>query len=92
MSDVQNPGTETREQLMAQIEALKAKNKAILETERATFSMRVGEKGGVSVYGMGRFPVSLYKEQWLKLLSHADEIKAFLVANESKLKTRPESK
>jgi len=48
----------------------------------------VSEKGGLSVYGMGRFPVTLYKEQWLKLLGLADEIRAFIAANESQLKAK----
>jgi hypothetical protein len=48
----------------------------------------VSPKGGVSVYGMGKYPVTLYKEQWLKLLSMSDEIRAFIVENEAKLKTK----
>ena len=54
---------------------------------RAT-SIRVSEKGGVSVYGLGRFPVTLYKEQWLKLLDMAEDIRTFIAANEAKLKTK----
>lgn len=50
--------------------------------------MKVSEKGGVSVYGMGRFPVTLYKEQWLKLLDMSDDIRAFISANETELKTK----
>jgi hypothetical protein len=50
--------------------------------------MKVSEKGGVSVYGMGRFPVTLYKEQWLKLLDMSDEIRAFIAANDTQLKTK----
>jgi len=50
--------------------------------------MKVSEKGAVSVYGMGRFPVTLYKEQWLKLLDMSDEIRTFISANESQLKTK----
>jgi hypothetical protein len=49
---------------------------------------KVGEKGGVSVYGLGRFPVTLYYEQWNRLLGAADEIKAFLEENKSKLKLK----
>jgi hypothetical protein len=51
---------------------------------------RVGEKGGVSVYGLGRFPVTLYKEQWTKLLAMTDEIRAFLKEHDAELKTKPE--
>jgi hypothetical protein len=50
--------------------------------------MKVSEKGGVSVYGLGRFPVTLYQEQWNKLLEHAEEIRAFINANESQLKKK----
>ena len=50
--------------------------------------MKVSEKGGLSVYGLGRFPVTLYKEQWTRLLDMADDIRRFIAANEGKLKTR----
>jgi hypothetical protein len=50
--------------------------------------MKVSEKGALSLYGMGRFPVTLYKEQWLKLLGMSDEIRAFIVVNEGQLKTK----
>ena len=49
---------------------------------------RVGEKGGVSVYGLGRFPVTLYYEQWNRLLDQADQLRAFLEENKSKLKLK----
>ena len=51
-------------------------------------SIRVSEKGGVSVYGLGRFPVTLYKEQWVKLLDMAEDIRTFIAQNEGKLKTK----
>ena len=51
-------------------------------------TIKVSEKGGVSVYGLGRFPVTLYKEQWLKLLDLADELRAFIAANDSALKAK----
>jgi hypothetical protein len=50
--------------------------------------MKVSEKGGVSVYGLGRFPVTLYQEQWLKLLDKGDEIRAFIKENEGRLKKK----
>ena len=50
--------------------------------------MKVSEKGAVSIYGMGRFPVTLYKEQWLRLLDMATDIRAFIAANEAKLKAK----
>ena len=48
----------------------------------------VSEKGGVSVYGLGRFPVTLYYEQWKRLLDAADDLKAFIEENKSKLKLK----
>jgi len=53
-----------------------------------SLEFRVGEKGGVSVYGLGRFPVTLYKEQWIKLLGIGDEIKSFIEQNNDRLKTK----
>ena len=50
--------------------------------------MKVSEKGALSIYGMGRFPVTLYKEQWLKLLGMSDEIREFIKANDSQLKAK----
>ena len=50
--------------------------------------MKVSEKGGLSVYGLGRFPVTLYKEQWIRLLEYADEIKSFLKENDRLFKTK----
>ncbi len=76
--------------LKAEIERLKAENDALKSTKnnKGTLSMKVSEKGALSVYGMGRFPVTLYKEQWLKLLGIAEEIKAFIAENEGRLKTK----
>ena len=51
-------------------------------------SLKVSQKGGVSVYGLGRFPVTLYKEQWLRLLDIVDEIRTFIKDNEADLKTK----
>jgi hypothetical protein len=76
------------EDLRAELERLRAENEALkAKTTRAT-SIRVSEKGGVSVYGLGRFPVTLYKEQWLKLLAMAEDIKRFIAENESRLKVK----
>jgi hypothetical protein len=76
--------------LQAELERLRAENAALKtnKPERGTLSMKVSEKGALSIYGMGRFPVTLYKEQWLKLLGIADEIKKFIEANDSRLKTK----
>jgi hypothetical protein len=76
--------------LKAELERLRAENAALKTSkpERGTLSMKVSEKGALSIYGMGRFPVTLYKEQWLKLLGIADEIKKFIEANDSRLITK----
>ncbi len=72
----------------AELERLRAENEALKKASSRGLSLRVSEKGGISVYGLGRFPVTLYKEQWLKLLDLADDIRAFIAANESQLKTK----
>ncbi len=78
------------EDMKAEIERLKAENEELKnkKASRGTLSMKVSEKGALSVYGMGRFPVTLYKEQWLKLLSITDEIKKFISDNDAQLKTK----
>jgi hypothetical protein len=76
------------EDLKAQLEQLKAENERLKSQSGRGVSLKVSEKGGVSVYGLGRFPVTLYKEQWAKLLGMADEIRAFIKENEPKLKTK----
>jgi hypothetical protein len=76
--------------LKAELERLRAENEKLKNKSSRATSMKVSEKGGVSVYGLGRFPVTLYKEQWTKLLDMADEIRAFIEENASKLKTKGE--
>lgn len=76
------------EDIQAELERLRAENEALKQRGSRAVSMKVSEKGGVSVYGLGRFPVTLYQEQWLKLLALADPIKAFIEENRSKLKTK----
>jgi hypothetical protein len=72
----------------AELARLRAENEALKSRARKGISLRVSDKGGVSVYGLGRFPVTLYKEQWLKLLDVADEIRAFIRENDAQLKTK----
>ncbi len=74
--------------MKAELEKLRAENEALKKTKEKGLTMKIGEKGGLSVYGLGRFPVTLYKEQWSRLLAMADEIKAFMVENDSRLKSR----
>lgn len=76
------------EELKAEPEHLRNENAALKKGASSGLRMKVSEKGGVSIYGLGRFPVTLYKEQWLKLLDVAPEIRAFINANESRLKTK----
>jgi len=76
------------EDLKAELERLKAENEQLKSQRRV--SLKVSEKGGVSVYGLGRFPVTLYKEQWIKLLAIADEIRAFMKEHDAQLKTKGE--
>jgi NAD(P) transhydrogenase subunit alpha len=77
--------------LKAEIERLQAENAALKKGATSGIRMKVSEKGAVSVYGMGRFPVTLYKEQWLKLLNMSEDIRAFIAANEAALKTIADS-
>ena len=73
--------TMTREQLIALVTTMQA-------TPARRLTLKVSEKGAVSLYDMGRFPVTLYKEQWLKILDMADTIRAFIAANDAKLKAK----
>jgi hypothetical protein len=76
------------ERLESELARLRAENEALRARTRRGTHLRVSEKGGVSVYGLGRFPVTLYKEQWVRLLDMADEIRAFIREHEAELKTR----
>ena len=74
--------------LKAELERLRAENQVLKAKVTRATSIKVSEKGAVSVYGLGRFPVTLYKEQWLKLLGMAEEIRKFIAQNESRLKVK----
>ena len=74
--------------LKAEIEKLKAENDALKKTKAQGLTMKVSQKGALSIYGMGRFPVTLYKEQWTRLLDMSDEIRAFIEANAEELKVK----
>lgn len=74
--------------IKAELEKLRAENAALKKTSARGLSLKVSEKGALSVYGLGRFPVTLYKEQWTKLLELADDIRAFIVANDAQLKSK----
>ena len=76
------------DELRAEVERLKAENASLKARTTRGVSMKVSEKGGVSIYGLGRFPVTLYKEQWAKLLDMADDIRAFLREHDAELKAK----
>ncbi len=74
--------------VQAELARLRAENDALKKTSAKGLSLKVSEKGGLSVYGLGRFPVTLYKEQWIKLLDMAGDIRNFIQANDSALKAK----
>ncbi len=78
------------EDIKAELARLRAENERLKSRPARGTSLKVSEKGGVSVYGLGRFPVTLYKEQWTKLLALADDIKAFIEEHDAELKSKPE--
>ena len=78
----------SNEDMQTELERLRAENEALKRRTSRGVSLKVSEKGGVSVYGLGRFPVTLYKEQWSRLLDMADDIRAFIRENDSKLKAK----
>lgn len=76
------------EDMKAELKRLRQENAALKKGAAKGISMKVSEKGGLSIYGLGRFPITLYKEQWAKLLDLADEIKQFMATHDSELKTK----
>ena len=74
--------------VQAELERLRAENEALKGRAAKGMTLKVSEKGGVSIYGLGRFPVTLYKEQWEKLLAMTDDIRTFIVEHEAELKTK----
>jgi hypothetical protein len=76
------------EDLQAEIAKLRAENDQLKQKATRGLSLKVSEKGGVSLYGIGRFPVTLYKEQWRKILGMASEIENFIRENEDRLKAK----
>ncbi len=78
----------TSEQMKEELERLRTETEALKKSSEKGLSLKVSPKGGVSVYGLGRFPVTLYKEQWEKLLDISNDIRAFIQENEPQLKTK----
>ena len=80
--------TSSDEDLRRELERLRAENVALKAKERRGTRLQVSEKGGVSLYGLRRFPITFYKEEWERILGMADEIRAFIHENEAALKKR----
>ncbi len=80
--------TSEEEDLRAELERLRRENEALKRKTERGISLKVSVKGAVSLYGIGRFPVTLYKEQWTRVLDMADEIRAFIVEHDGELKTK----
>ena len=76
----------TQDELLQRLAQLEAENARLKSGARKGISMKVSEKGGLSVYGLGRFPITLYPEQWTRLLGMADDIRAFIEENRGTLK------
>ena len=76
------------EDLKSELERLRAENEALKRSSSKGLSMKVSEKGALSVYGLGRFPVTLYKEQWLRLLDMTEDIRAFIKLNDTQLRSK----
>jgi len=78
----------SEEDTKAELARLREENERLKARQSRAVSLKVSEKGGLSVYGLGRFPVTLYKEQWMKLLDMADDIRAFIKENDARLKAK----
>jgi hypothetical protein len=78
----------SEEELKSEIERLRAENESLKKPARGQMSLKVSEKGALSVYGLGRFPVTLYREQWEKLLGMTEEIRKFIRENDQSLKKK----
>ena len=78
------------EDMQTELERLRAENTALKTRSSTGLSLKVSAKGGVSIYGLGRFPVTLYKEQWVRLLAITDDIRTFMQENDAQLKTKEE--
>jgi hypothetical protein len=76
------------EEMRAELERLRAENAALKESKEKALRLKVSEKGGVSLYGIRRFPITFYKDEWDTVLGMSDEIRAFIRENESSLKTK----
>ena len=78
--------SENNEELKLELERLRAENDALKKTKSSQITFKVGKKGGMSLYGLGRFPVTLYKSQWIMLLDASERITEFLINHDDELK------
>lgn len=85
MENTFNFETATREEIVAEMERLKAEAQRLKSVAQEKVSLKVSEKGAISLYGLGRFPVTLYPNQWVKVIEHGDEIKRFAEQNKALL-------
>ena len=76
------------EDVNAELARLREENERLKSQKGRSGNLKVSEKGALSVYGLGRFPVTLYKEQWTRLLAMADEIREFLKEHDAELKSK----
>ena len=76
------------DEMQAELERLRQENEALKRRGSKGISLKVSAKGAVSVYGLGRFPVTLYKEQWVRLLDLSEDIRSFIRENEGSLKAK----
>jgi hypothetical protein len=79
-------GSGSEDEMKSELERLRAENQALKKKKSDNITFKVGQKGGMSMYGLGRFPVTLYKSQWILLLDAADKIREFLKDNDQELK------
>ncbi len=79
---------QSSDEILAELERLKAENQSLKRARNAGVTFRVSPKGAVSVYGLGRFPVTLYMEQWNRLLNAGDQLRTFMQENADKLKVK----
>ena len=76
------------DEMRAELERLRKENESLKKGAERGVSMKVSEKGALSVYGLGRFPVTLYREQWEKLLGMTEDIRTFIQDNDAALKRK----
>ena len=80
----------TDDDVQAELARLKAENERLKRQQARPLRLKVSAKGALSVYGLGRWPVTLYKEQWARLLEHTEDIRAFLQEHDGELKSKKE--